>query len=200
MKRTIRTLALALTAFATAACASDPRLLDQHALKESAMTPATKVLVVLDSKALSDPTLTDEIHAYTNGMTKAVQDRLAPVRTELLDLTATTANRPAATTLVAMSPSHLITIAPAASSSVNGMPVRYTWVLQVADVSITRFPAIGGKPSGISIKTIPIYDMHAEGDACFLSARRAQECGTAMGKLLGDTLRAAPDLPFNSGS
>ncbi|WP_175939619.1 hypothetical protein [Caballeronia sp. BCC1704] len=59
MKRTIRTLALALTVFATAACASDPRLLDQHALYESAKLPATNVLIVMDSKAVSDPMLSD---------------------------------------------------------------------------------------------------------------------------------------------
>ncbi|WP_250499054.1 hypothetical protein [Caballeronia sp. GAWG1-5s-s] len=200
MKRTIRTLALALTAFATAACASDPRLLDQHALYESAKRPATKVLIVVDSKAVSDPTLTDEIHAYTQSMSEAVQEALTPMLTQLLDSTATTDSRPPAKTLIDMRPSHLIRIAPSASSSVNGMPVRYTWVLEVADVSIRRFAAIDGKPSGTSIKTIPIYEMRAEGDACFLTARRAQECGAAMGKLLGETLRAAPESPFSSGS
>lgn len=198
--KTRTVLALAFLVAASAACASDPRVLDQHPFEEASATPPSKMLIVVDSKALADPRVHDEIQAYTTGMAAAVQDALAPIPAQFLDITGTATSRPAGGKLLELRPSHLIRLVPAGSGSVNGLPVSYTWTLELADVSITRFPAAYGRPSGTSVKTIPTYEIRAEGDACFSTVRHAQECGAAMGKVLGETLRAAPGLHLQPNS
>ncbi|WP_106857592.1 hypothetical protein [Caballeronia novacaledonica] len=192
--------ALGLIAFASASCASDPRVLDRQELEGFSTKPATKLLIVVSSKAVSDPRVNVEIEAYKNAMTAAVQTALRPVPAQLVDITSSNSSNPLSQTLFDFRPSHVIQISPAGSSSVNGFPVGYTWRLEVSDVSITRFAAEGGKPSGTSIKRIPAYEMKAEGDACFLTTRQAKECGASMGKLLGEALRAAPVLQIEAGT
>ncbi|WP_250512313.1 hypothetical protein [Caballeronia sp. INDeC2] len=67
-------------------------------------------------------------------------------------------------------------------------------------MAVTRFAAVNGRPSGTRFDAEPAYEIRAEGDACFSSTARAQECGASMGKVLGEALRAAPVLHIDAGA
>ncbi|WP_250512314.1 hypothetical protein [Caballeronia sp. INDeC2] len=116
----IRIFALALIAFASASCANDPRVLDQRALAGSSTSPATKVLIVIDSKAVIDPRVNAEIEAYKSAMSAAVQSALKPIPTQLIDITLSSrSSNPLGEPALNFRPSHIVQLLPAASSSVN---------------------------------------------------------------------------------
>ncbi|CAB3763309.1 hypothetical protein LMG29660_04722 [Burkholderia puraquae] len=98
---------------------------------------------------------------------------------------------PVPSALRAMRPSHTIRLFTESATARYGTAISATWQMEVSNVTTALVPATGDKPGGTRYTMKPIYRARADGETCLDSDSLAKKCGAAMGKLFGDTLRAA---------
>ncbi|VWM16680.1 hypothetical protein [Burkholderia lata] len=79
-------------------------------------------------------------------------------------------------------------------------PISATWQMEVSNVTTALVPATGDKPDGTRFMMKPIYIALADGENCLDSDSLARKCDRAMGKMFGETLRAAHVVQMGAGT
>ncbi|AXF19433.1 hypothetical protein CUJ89_02160 [Burkholderia pyrrocinia] len=107
---------------------------------------------------------------------------------------------PVPSALRAMRPSHTIRLFTESDMLRYGTPISATWQMEVSNVTTAPVPATSDKPAGTRYTIKPIYKARADGETCLDSDSLAKKCGTAMGKMFGDALRAAHVMRIGVGT
>ena len=197
--KTLRGLTTCVVATLVSGCVATPDLIGENTAG-IAPTEATAILVVVDGKAFDRPEYGSEGHAYLAGLGEGIQAALAGVPTRIVELDEMKFVNPVPAALRAMRPSHTIRLFTESGTTRNGTPISATWQMEVSNVMTTLVPATGDKPGGTRYTIKPIYKARADGETCLDSDSFAKKCGAAMGKMFGDTLRAAHVVQMSAGT
>ncbi len=197
--RLLRGFTACAVAAALAGCVIQPDLLEQNSAG-APPTAANRILVVVDSRLFGNPPYGTEGRAYMSGLGSGLQHALADVPSKVVEVDAMAFTNPVPPALQALQPSHAIRVHTVSDLRRADVPIHATWQMDVSSVTTAAIPATEGKPAGTRFTLKPIYKARAEGDTCLDSDGLAYQCGEAMGKLLGDTLRAAHVMQFGAGA
>lgn len=194
----LRGLGACCAALALTSCVATPDLLEQN--DSGAMpTVASRILIVVDGKIFGAPLFGSEGHAYLSGLGTGLKAALASVPSQVVSVDPMMFGNPVLPALESSRPSHMVRVFTVSNTQRQGFPISAVWQMDVSRVAISAIPPADGKPAGTRIKTTGIYKARAEGDTCLESDSRATKCGEAMGKLLGESLRAAHVVQIESG-
>ncbi|VWC02982.1 hypothetical protein BLA14095_04853 [Burkholderia lata] len=197
--KTLRGLTTCAVAALVSGCVATPNLIGENTAG-IAPTEATAILVVVDGKAFDGPAFGSEGRAYLAGLGDGIQAALAGVPTKVVELDEMKFVNPVPAALRAMRPSHTIGLFTESSTVRYGTPISATWQMEVSNVATALVPATGDKPGGTRYTIKPIYKARADGETCLDSDSLAKRCGAAMGKMFGDTLRAAHVVRMSAGA
>lgn len=197
--KTLRGLTTCVVAALVSGCVATPNLIGENTAG-IAPTEATAILVVVDGKAFDGPAFGSEGRAYLAGLGEGILAALAGVPTKVVELDEMKFVNPVPAALRAMGPSHTIRLFTESEMARYGTPISATWQMEVSNVTTTLVPATGDKPGGTRYTIKPIYKARADGETCLDSDSLAKKCGAAMGKMFGDTLRAAHVVQIGTGT
>jgi len=197
--KTLRALTTCVVAALVSGCVATPNLIGEDTAG-IAPTEATAILVVVDGKAFDRPQFGSEGHAYLAGLGEGIQAALAGVPTKVVELDEMKFVNPVPSALQAMRPSHAIRLFTESATVRYSTPISATWQMEVSKVTTALVPATGDKPGGTRYMMKPIYIARADGETCLDSDSLAKKCGAAMGKMFGETLRAAHVVQMGAGT
>ncbi|WP_174987506.1 hypothetical protein [Burkholderia lata] len=197
--KTLRGLTTCAVAALVSGCVATPNLIGENTAG-IAPTEATAILVVVDGKAFDGPAFGSEGRAYLAGLGDGIQAALAGVPTKIVELDEMKFVNPVPAALQAMRPSHTIRLFTESATARHGTPISATWQMEVSKVTTALVPATGDKPDGTRYTIKSIYKARADGETCLDSESLAKKCGAAMGKMFGDTLRAAHVVQMSAGA
>ncbi|WP_175023549.1 hypothetical protein [Burkholderia aenigmatica] len=197
--KTLRGMTTCVVAALVSGCVTTPNLVDESV---AGITPthASGILIVVDGKIFDSPSFGSEGRAYLAGLGEGIQGTLTDIPTQLVELDVMKFVDPIPHALDAMHPSHLVRLYTASDLRRNDTPVSATWQMTVSDVKMTPVAPTDEKPAGTRYTFKPIYKARADGDTCVDSDSLAKQCGAAMGKILGDALRAAHVMQIGAGT
>lgn len=197
--KTIRGIAICVVAALVSGCVATPNLIGEGTAG-IAPTKADAILIVVDGKIFDAPAFGSEGRAYLAGLGEGIRDALAGVPTKVVELDEMKFGNPVPSALQAMRPSHTIRLFTESDMVRYGTPISATWQMEVSNVTAASVPASNGKPAGTRYTIKPIYRARADGETCLDSDSLAKKCGAAMGKMFGDTLRAAHVMQIGEGT
>jgi hypothetical protein len=197
--KALRGLTTCAVAALVSGCVATPNLIGENTAG-IAPTEATAILVVVDGKAFDGPAFGSEGRAYLAGLGEGLQAALAGVPTKIVELDEMKFVNPVPAALRAVRPSHTIRLFTESETARHDTPISATWQMEVSNVTTTLVPATGDKPGGTRYTIKPIYKARADGETCLDSDGLAKKCGAAMGKMFGETLRAAHVMQMGAGT
>ena len=197
--KTMRGIAVCVVAALVSGCVATPNLLGEGTAGATP-TQASSILIVVDGRMFDAPSFGKEGRAYLVGLGEGIQGALADVPTKVVELDVMKFVNPVPSALQAMSPSHTIRLFAESDMMRYGTPISATWQMEVSDVTTAPVPATNDKPGGTRYTIKPIYKARANGETCLDSDSLARKCGVAMGKMFGETLRAAHVVRIGTGT
>jgi hypothetical protein len=205
--KTFFRLAAVAAALALTSCASGPQLLDQN-ISEAPPESADRIVIVLAQGSYTNPLYGEQGRSYLKGLHAGLESAFSDVPTNIADFDSLTLSDEIPQLLEDTRPSHLIYVFPVSALTRGSLPITATWEVDVYSTTpVTMFPSdvrsrieshMKYFPSLSRRRFTPIYKANVEGDVCLSSDSDAKQCGDAIGKLLGESVRAANVMKIKS--
>ncbi|MDN7562286.1 hypothetical protein [Burkholderia orbicola] len=181
-------------------CINTPPNLLRESSAGIAPSAAHNILVIVNGTAFDAPIFGSQGPAYLSGLGQGTQEALTNIPTKVIRIDAMEFDNQVQQTITAMRPSHVIRLSTVSELSRRGTPISATWQIDVSNVTATPVPAANGRPANTHFTVQPIYRAQADGETCIDTDSLAKKCGTEMGKLLGNAVRAAHVMLLDPGT